>query len=433
MSTSPTIDYDALAAQHGGTVASSAPIDYDALAAQHGGTAAEEEKPSLYQKLTAPIDPGAHNPATRFLSSVGGAVIGAPEAALNTMRHPIDTAKGVVSSLQAWRDPNTWKGALSVLPEALGQGVGNVAAGEITGAAGSAAKSAAASVVPKGIPEYLYRTALKPSTKIPQARADTMIQTGLQNSIPVSRGGLEKLGSLIDDLNDKIQTTVDKGANQLVRRPDGTIQQGITVNKFDVASRLSDTAKQFKTQVNPGADLNAIGESGNEFLENQPNEIPASDAQALKVGTYRQLKKAAYGSLKPAAVEAQKALARGIKEELVSQFPELKDLNAQDSKLIDLDGVLETAVNRISNHQVIGIGTPIAAGAAKAVTGSAGVGVVAGVIKGVLDNPVVKSRLAIALSKKGVNLGTASNRIAAYSAALDAGASGAQNAGQGNQ
>jgi hypothetical protein len=34
------IDYDALAAQTGGTVASSTPIDYDAMAAQHGGTSA---------------------------------------------------------------------------------------------------------------------------------------------------------------------------------------------------------------------------------------------------------------------------------------------------------------------------------------------------------------------------------------------------------
>jgi hypothetical protein len=391
------------------------------------------KEPTLYQKLTAPFDPDVHNPATRFLSSVGGAVIGAPEGIANTFKHPIDTAKGVVSSLQAWRDPNTWKGALSVLPEALGQGVGNVAAGEIGGAATAAAKSGAASLVPKGFPEYLYKTALKPSTKIPQARTDAMIKTALQNDIPVSRGGLEKLGSLIDDLNDKIKTTIDNGANQLVRGPNGTIQQGVTINKFKVASRLGDTTKKFQTQVNPTSDLNAISESGNEFLQNQPNEIPASQAQALKQGTYQQLKSAAYGTLKPAAVEAQKALARGIKEELVNQFPEIKDLNAQDSKLIDLDGVLEKAVNRISNHQVIGIGTPIAAGAAKAVTGSAGIGVVAGVIKGVLDNPVVKSRLAIALSKKGVNLGTASSRIAAYSAALDAGASGAQNAGQGNQ
>jgi hypothetical protein len=404
--------------------------------ADNGPSSAE---PSTYQKLTA-VDQTTQNPALRFLSNVGGAVIGAPAAIGSAILHPVDTVnnigKSVNDALDTYANPATrpsWEGIKSVLPEALGLGTGNVAAGEIGGAALKGGTAAAKSLVPKGVPEYLYRTALKPSTTIPQARANTMIQTGLQNSIPVSAGGLEKIGSLIDDLNDKIKTTIDNGANQLVRRPDGTIQQGVTVNKFKVASRLGDTTQKFSTQVNPASDLNAISESGNEFLQSQPNEIPASQAQALKQGTYQQLKNAAYGTLKPAAVEAQKALARGIKEELVNQFPEIKDLNAQDSKLIDLDGVLEKAVNRIGNHQVIGIGTPIMAGAAKAVTGSTGAAAVVGMMKGVLDNPLVKSRIAIALARKGVSLPGAMNRISAYSAALGAGANAAQNGGQENQ
>ena len=41
MSTSPQIDYDAIARQHGGSEStnSSAQVDYDSLAAQHGGKA----------------------------------------------------------------------------------------------------------------------------------------------------------------------------------------------------------------------------------------------------------------------------------------------------------------------------------------------------------------------------------------------------------
>jgi len=61
---------------------------------------------------------------------------------------------------------------------------------------------------------------------------------------------------------------------------------------------LKETANKFKTQVNPTADLQAITESGKEFLKTQPRNIPASDAQALKQGTYRQLKGKAYGELK---------------------------------------------------------------------------------------------------------------------------------------
>lgn len=63
---SPPIDYDALAAQHGGTPTSA--IDYDALAAQHGGTvagggsppaAAPMQQPSSVARLSSMMDPAS--------------------------------------------------------------------------------------------------------------------------------------------------------------------------------------------------------------------------------------------------------------------------------------------------------------------------------------------------------------------------------------
>lgn len=273
----------------------------------------------------------------------------------------------------------------------------------------NAAKPAAAAAS-----ESLYRSALKPTT-VPaqQANVAAAIDTGLKEGIPVSPKGAEKLSQLVDDLNNKIKNEIGAG-------------QGKTVNKFKVASRLSDTADKFDTQVNPEADAQAIADSGNEFLRNQPEEIPAARAQALKQGTYRILRKK-YGQLGDATVESQKALARGIKEELVNQFPELQGLNAQESQLLRLDPLLEKAVARIGNHQMIGIGTPIAAGGIKAATGSTGLAAAAGTLKLILDNPVVKSNLAIALnraSKGKVTLSGATARVAAYSAALNSAASG---------
>jgi secreted trypsin-like serine protease len=93
--------------------------------------------------------------------------------------------------------------------------------------------------------------------------------------------------------------------------------------------------------------------------------------------------------------------------------------------LLDLQPILERAVNRISNHQAIGIGTPVAGAAAKAVTGSGAVSVVASVLKGVLDNPSVKSRLAIAISKSSkIPISQAISRVQSYSSALGASAAG---------
>lgn len=256
-------------------------------------------------------------------------------------------------------------------------------------------------------PARLYESALKPSTTLPLAKRAAIVETGLKNEIPVSAAGAEKIAGLIDDLNSKIKDTIDTGQ-----------RQGVTINKFDVASRLKDTANKFRTQVNPTADMQAITESGKEFLKTQARDIQASDAQALKQGTYRQLKGKAYGELKGASIEAQKALARGIKEELASAFPELKGLNQAESKLFDLQSQIERAISRQGNHQLMGIGTPAVTGAAKMATGSNALAATAGAIKAIVDNPIVKSRIAIALNRRGVPMASANARIAAYSTAL---------------
>lgn len=150
--TTPAIDYDALAQQHG------AAIDYDSLASQHGGSAGDAG-PSTYSKLTAGYNQGAEDfaqkhpifgPMVRFLDAAGGAAMSTPEGIYQALSHPSDTAKGALESLAAWRDPNVRKAALSVLPEALGQGVGNVAGGEAAGAVGGAAASAVPSAADVG-------------------------------------------------------------------------------------------------------------------------------------------------------------------------------------------------------------------------------------------------------------------------------------------
>jgi hypothetical protein len=191
-----------------------------------------------------------------------------------------------------------------------------------------------------------------------------------------------------------------------------------TIDPSAVVKRLDALKAKLSKQVSPDADLAAIEAAKQEFLKNNPSPIPASEAADIKSGTYRSLGSKAYGELKGAQIESQKALARGIKEELITQFPELEQLGIRDQQLLNLQPVLERAVNRIGNHQLIGIGTPVATGAAKALTGSNTLAGVAGVLKAVLDNPMVKSRLAIALSKSGVPYQTAVQRVNGYQNAL---------------
>jgi len=256
------------------------------------------------------------------------------------------------------------------------------------------------------VSERMYQSALKPSTTLSATQRANVVKTGLDAGIPISPSGAEKLNGLISDLNSKIADQVKAGS-----------QSGATIDPLKVAQRVDQIKSKFTNQVNPGADLSAIDASKDEFLQNNPGPIPASDAQALKQGTYQQLKGRSYGELKSATVEAQKALARGIKEELETQFPEIKGLNAQEAQFIGLDRALEKALNRIGNHQLVGIGTPIVAGA---VGGTAGgpAGIAAGLMKALVDDPIVKSRLAIALNKAGrgaIPIGAAPAKIAAFS------------------
>lgn len=268
-------------------------------------------------------------------------------------------------------------------------------------------KNQAAGAAPGStLSERMYQSSLKPSTKYPMDKVQSMVKTGLEQGIPVSAEGVEKLGGLIDDLNGKIQARIDAGT-----------AAGTTVNRYKVASRLADTYADVSNQANPEKAQTAVGKAGNEFLRNQPTEIPISKAQEVKIGTYRQISKS-YGQLSSAAIESQKALARGLKEEIATAFPEIADLNAKESQFIGLDGALQSAVKRITNHQLVGIGTPIAAGAVAGITKSTKLGAIAGVVKAVMDDPVLKSKLAIALNRKGVPLPGAMARIAAYANAL---------------
>jgi hypothetical protein len=288
----------------------------------------------------------------------------------------------------------------------------------------------------------LYREALKPppSSKLNVAATQQQaIQTGLREGIPVSKGGMEKLSNLIDDLNEKVSAAIAEHPER-------------EINPAKVAQRTRPTAERFGEQVNPESDVAAVESSKQEFLrkhtQEQPytpihfgpvdegeigaipgqpttekvlRDIPAVEAQAEKTGTYAQLK-GKYGELKGAQIEAQKALARGIKEELATQFPEISALNKREGDALDLMPYLVRAVERIGNRGTFGIGTPLTAAGTKAITGSNKMAAAAAIMRAVWETPGIKSRIAIGLHNAGMNPANVDARIAAFGNALVAAA-----------
>ncbi len=192
--------------------------------------------------------------------------------------------------------------------------------------------------------ERLMRSTLKPSkSALMNGDADTAVKMLLGNGINVTKGGVDKLNNMIEDLNGQISNNI---ANSTA-----------TINKSDVANSLSGLRERFTNQVDPLPDLNAIQGVSDRFAQHpllSGDQIPVQLAQSMKQGTYQQLAKK-YGQLGSADIEAQKSLARGLKEGIADAVPSIGGLNAQESQLIKALSVTEQRVFQQMNNNPLGL------------------------------------------------------------------------------
>jgi hypothetical protein len=169
-----------------------------------------------------------------------------------------------------------------------------------------------------GTAQELYRASLKPSTTLPPERIAQMVETGLKEQIPINLSGPERLQALKEGYEGRV--------TNLVQNAPGQIQPTA------LTAGLPQLRRTFQTQMLPESDVGTIDRAQAEFLRQHqipgvpatppqstgildpygnpvmrpgtpavpPQDIPLSvpETQALKVGTYRQLKKKAYGELK---------------------------------------------------------------------------------------------------------------------------------------
>lgn len=291
------IDYDKLAAQHGGTA-----VDYDAVA-----RSVQQQQP---QSKTQPPK-GWIDTAIDWLPTVGGlaggvagGMAGGPAGAIAGSMLGGAAGEGYKQSARFARGQAVPASEPQMLGK-LGMAAAEQGAGELVGQG----VAAAGSTVAQGAGRSLMNSALKPGLKdalssLKAGKASPLVQTLLNEGVNVSERGIEKLNTLISATNDEIKEAIKPIAD-------------LPINPFRVTSKLSDTAQKFANQVNPASDLDAISKAGQEFLESHP-DLTVGKAQALKQGTYQQLR-GKYGELKGAEVEAQKSLARGLKDEVASE------------------------------------------------------------------------------------------------------------------
>lgn len=284
-----------------------------------GGKAASQVISYPFEKL-AELGQGAGGKTTDILSKIP-ALRGAPAAFAGT---------GIDTALQA-------------LPMLLGAKPGAAALERAPSLPPVAAAKSAVSSGLRGLAERSMKSALKPAASEGERIPDA-VDTLLERKINVSPGGLEKLNAQIDTLNNAI-------AQRIQNSP-------AIIDKSAVASRLYDAMDTFAKQVDSKNDLASIERVWENFMNNplfDGKGIPVKTAQAAKQGTYVQLRKK-YGELGSAETEAQKALARGLKEEIAKAVPGVAKLNAEDSKLLQALPMVERRVIVSANKNPLGLG-----------------------------------------------------------------------------
>jgi len=190
------------------------------------------------------------------------------------------------------------------------------------------------------------QSALKPNQgELLKGKGEAAVQTLLDEGVNVSSGGVNALQAKIGELNTKIATAIQNSP--------------ATIDKSAVATKLNGLFDKFQKQVNPTSDLAVIQKAHDEFMAHpmlRGNQIPVQVAQEIKQGTYRALGGKSYGEMKGVEIEAQKALAAGIKEEIAKAIPDISPLNAQESKLLGALAPTERRVLMSANHNPVGLG-----------------------------------------------------------------------------
>lgn len=180
----------------------------------------------------------------------------------------------------------------------------------------------------------LMQSAVKPSiADLKSGDAGRAMTTMLDEGIYPTRSGMEKASNLAGKLEKQVEQAI--------------AQSPARVSVAAAASKLRDPYNKALKQVNPQEDLNAIRGVWDKFrtspLVAGKTDIPVQLAQELKQGTYRSIGGKAYGEIGSASVEAQKALARGLREEVAKAVPSITTPLAREASLMN---VMDVAGNR---------------------------------------------------------------------------------------
>lgn len=207
---------------------------------------------------------------------------------------------------------------------------------------------------------WLMQSAIKP-TQADRASgaAKEAMGTMLQENISPTAGGMDKAQALARALDKQAEAAVAASPAQ------------VSLNA--VGQRLQEPARRAINQVNPQGDIEVVKSVWQNFKDSpliqaltrppsgggtsnlpvpagaaqvaaQDVSIPVQLAHELKKGTYASLGGKAYGEVGSVSTEAQKALARGLREEVAAAVPAAAEALKREASLMN---VKDVAMNRV--------------------------------------------------------------------------------------
>lgn len=204
--------------------------------------------------------------------------------------------------------------------------------------------------------KWLLQSAVKPTqADNASGAAERALRTMLQENIGPTASGMDKADDMARALNTQVESAISASPE--------------TVSLNAVGQRLQDPAKSAMTQVNPQGDIETVKNVWQNFKDSpliralmQPSgttpnvpavsgapaaqdvQLPVQLAHALKKGTYRSLGGKSYGEVGSVSTEAQKALARGLREEVAAAVPGVVEPLKKEAALLN---VRDVAMNRV--------------------------------------------------------------------------------------
>lgn len=268
---------------------------------------------------------------------------------------------------------------------------------EPTTALRKATKATARAIIPKGFASNLFESAAKFSNTIPEARRARLIETSLDNRINLTVGGVDKIRERINAYNERITEIINKSVTSGSELPINAL-----FNEF------GSLRKEFSGKpMTRNAQISQIAKEQSEFFKNTGKKtLTPKEAQELKVRIYKETENY-YNKIadSPASIKAQQAVARSAKNFLEEVSSEIKGVNVNLGAMKELLEPISKSAKRIKNRDLVGVGVPLKGGAGGVIGGP--VGVALGVGIGLLDTPLIKSKIAIivnSLKKTGAVL-----------------------------